>query len=108
VDDIAVMSALPRTWELPSWWSLEPSDDCFVLLRVDGIELSSFKTGMGFWGWCISKGGEQFTELYDEELVSDNEDGTEEAWPIVIEGAGFFPDPADFLFEIDQHYPVEA
>lgn len=98
-------------WKIPSWWTLDPYEDgTFMLIRVDGIVLSSYQTGMGIWGWCISEGGEHFVEALDEGLITetDNETGESRILPIVAEAAMHYPDPATFLHEVDRIYPVEA
>lgn len=97
-------------WKIPTWWTLTPDGPCFVLARVDGIVLSSFQTEMGLWGWCITEGGAYFVDYYDphDALIETLEDGTERLLFTVAEAPMAYPDPAEFLPEIDRMYPVEA
>jgi hypothetical protein len=97
------------TWDIPAWWELERfPNDTYTLTRVDGIQLGSYKTGMGFWGWCVIKGGEHFEEAFDEALIETDEDGVETKLPKITEGAMQYPDPATFLGDLDEFYPCET
>lgn len=102
---------MPVEWELPSWWEFEEfEDDTFVLVRVDGVVLSSFKTGMGFWGWCVSEGEAPFLDHYgeDDALEEQDEEGNTRLLPVVREAQMHYPHPEEFLHEVDRIYPVEA
>ena len=84
-------------WKIPAWWTLKAfENDTYTLTRVDGIQLASHKSRMMIWGWSFTKGGEHFLG--------------EPRWDdgIVAEAAAEYPDPADFLAELDRYYPVES
>jgi len=105
------MQGVIPAWDrdLPYWWTLEHfPNDTYTLTRVDGVELSAYKTGMGFWGWCISEGGEHFEGVFPEALVETAEDGTERLLPKIVEGGMVYPNPVTFLADLDRHYPVES
>ena len=97
------------TWTIPAWWELERfPNDTYTLTRVDGIQLGSYKTSMGIWGWCVMAGEEHFIECFPDTITETcDEDGSERLLPLIAEGAMQYPDPATFLSDIDEHYPVE-
>ena len=98
-------------WVLPAWWEFrEFEDDTFLLVRVDGVVLSSFKSEMGFWGWCVSEGGDPFLDHYgeDDALEEQDEEGNTRLLPVVREAAMRYPHPEEFIHEVDLVYSVEA
>jgi len=81
-------------WKLPPGWTLKSfPNDTYALTRADGVTIYSYKTQMMIWGWRFVDGGEHFLEKWDDGIIA--------------EAAAQYPDPADFLPEVDAHYPME-
>ena len=87
----AVPDCPERKWP-PEHWKLVSIEDGYHLIRRDGVVISSYKTGMGFWGWAVIGG-----------------------WPTCLrtdfwclaEGAMEYPDPLCFLDKFDADCPVQ-
>lgn len=83
-----------ETWRLPSGWTLKSfENDTHILTRVDGVTIHSYQTRMMIWGWQFADKAEPFLDKW--------EDG------IIAEAAAEYPDPADFLPDVDAHYLME-
>lgn len=108
---LAIVLANERAadWDIPSWWTLAIfGNGTYTLTRVDGIRVSAYRGSMMIWGWCVDTGGEHFEDMYEDAFTEEAADGTIRHLPIMLEAAAQFPDPAEFLPEMDAHYPVEA
>jgi len=102
---------MSNDWVIPAWWDLKPFENgTFTLTRVDGVVLSSFQTRMGFWGWCVTEGEAPFLEHYGKEdaMIEEDAKGNVRYLPRVREAPFQYPDPAEFLPEVDRYYPLEA